>query len=48
MRINGKVSARFTEHLPTKKRLPPGMLQLQLHDSDMIAEFRHIRLKRLP
>ena len=45
--INGKTSAEFTEHLPREKRLHEGMIQLQLHNPKMIAEFRNLRLKTL-
>ncbi len=45
--INGKLSSEFTEHLPTEKRLDKGMIQLQLHDPDMIVHFKDIRLKIL-
>ena len=45
--INGKLSSEFTEHLPIEKRLDKGMIQLQLHDPDMIVHFKDIRLKIL-
>ena len=45
--INGKTSAEFTEHLPKEKRLHEGMIQLQLHNPRMIAEFKALRLKIL-
>jgi len=45
--INGKLASTFTEHLPMEKRLLRGMLQLQLHDPGMVAEFKDIELKRL-
>jgi hypothetical protein len=45
--INGKTSAEFTEHLPKEKRLHSGMIQLQLHNPKMIAEFKDLRLKIL-
>jgi hypothetical protein len=46
--INGKLSSEFTEHLPKKKRLHGGMIQLQLHNPKMLAEFKQLRLKTLP
>ena len=45
--INGKTSAEFTEHLPKEKRLHEGMIQLQLHNPRMIAEFKDLHLKIL-
>jgi len=45
--INGKTSAEFTEHLPKEKRLHSGMIQLQLHNPKMLAEFKDLRLKIL-
>ena len=45
--INGKTSAEFTEHLPKEKRLHAGMIQLQLHNPKMLAEFKDLRLKTL-
>ena len=45
--INGKTSAEFTEHLPKEKRLHAGMIQLQLHNPKMIAEFKDLGLKIL-
>lgn len=45
--INGKTSAEFTEHLPKEKRLHSGMIQLQLHNPKMIAEFKDLDLKIL-
>ena len=45
--INGKLSAEFTEHLPQQKRLHRGAIQLQLHDPEMVVEFRQIKLKLL-
>lgn len=45
--INGKLASEFTEHLPSHKRLQRGMLQLQLHDPDMVVEFKEIVLKLL-
>ena len=45
--INGKLSSEFTEHLPQTKRLQSGMIQLQLHDPDMIVQFRDLQLKVL-
>ncbi|MAI72734.1 MAG: hypothetical protein CMM01_17745 [Rhodopirellula sp.] len=45
--INGKLASEFTEHLPKEKRLKRGMLQLQLHDPDMVVEFKNIFLKIL-
>lgn len=45
--INGKLASEFTEHLPSDKRLNAGMLQLQLHDPDMVVEFKEIMLKVL-
>jgi hypothetical protein len=45
--INGKTSAEFTEHLPKEKRLHEGMIQLQLHNPKMLAEFKDLRLKTL-
>lgn len=45
--INGKTSAEFTEHLPKGKRLHSGMIQLQLHNPKMIAEFKDLDLKIL-
>lgn len=45
--INGKLSSEFTEHLPQAKRLQSGMIQLQLHDPDMIVQFRDLQLKVL-
>ena len=45
--INDKLASEFTEHLPNEKRLKRGLLQLQLHDPDMVVEFKDIRLKVL-
>ena len=45
--INGKTSAEFTEYLPKEKRLHSGMIQLQLHNPKMIAEFKDLDLKIL-
>lgn len=45
--INDKLSSEFTEHLPHDKRLRRGMLQLQLHDPDMVVEFKDLFLKIL-
>ncbi|MCP4772659.1 MAG: DUF1080 domain-containing protein [Planctomycetaceae bacterium] len=45
--INGKLASEFTEHLPSDKRLKRGMMQLQLHDSGMVVEFKNILLKVL-
>ena len=45
--INGKLSSEFTEHLPEAKRLKSGMIQLQIHDPDMIVHFRDLKLKIL-
>ena len=45
--INGKTSAEFTEHLPKEKRLHAGMIQLQLHNPKMLAEFKDLHLKIL-
>ena len=45
--INRKTSAEFTEHLPKEKRLHAGMIQLQLHNPQMIAEFKDLHLKIL-
>ena len=45
--INGKTSAEFTEHLHKEKRLHSGMIQLQLHNPKMIAEFKDLDLKIL-
>ncbi len=45
--INGKLSSEFTEHLPEKRRLHRGMIQLQLHDPGMIVQFKDVRLKIL-
>jgi len=43
--INGKMASEFTENLPLEKRLDKEMIQLQLHDPGMIAQFKDIRLK---
>ncbi|MBT6450749.1 MAG: DUF1080 domain-containing protein, partial [Verrucomicrobiales bacterium] len=45
--INDKLSSEFTEHLPKSKRLKSGMIQLQIHDPDMIVHFRDLKLKIL-
>ena len=45
--LNGKPSAQFIEHLPERKRLLSGMIQLQLHDPGMIVHFKDIQLKVL-
>ncbi|MEM7312950.1 MAG: DUF1080 domain-containing protein [Planctomycetota bacterium] len=45
--LNGKPSAEFIEHLPEKKRLHKGMIQLQLHDPNMIVEFDRLQIKIL-
>ena len=45
--INGKLASEFTENLPHDKRLKRGMLQLQLHDPDMVVQFKDILLKVL-
>ena len=45
--INDKLSSEFTEHLPKAKRLKSGMIQLQIHDPDMIVYFRDLKLKGL-
>jgi len=45
--INGKPASEFTEHLPETKRLHKGMIQLQLHDPEMIVQYKEIRLKVL-
>ncbi len=45
--INGKTSAEFTERLPKERRLHEGMIQLQLHNPKMLAEFKDLRLKIL-
>ena len=45
--INGNPSAEFIEHLPEEKRLDKGMLQLQLHDPEMIVEYRDLSIKVL-
>lgn len=45
--INGKLASEFIEHLPEEKRLNRGMLQLQLHDPDMVVQFKNIFLKTL-
>ena len=45
--INDRLASEFTEHLPHNKRLKRGMLQLQLHDPNMVVEFKNIRLKIL-
>ncbi len=45
--INGKLASEFTENLPNDKRLKRGMLQLQLHDPDMVVQFKNILLKVL-
>jgi hypothetical protein len=45
--INDRLASEFTEHLPHDKRLKRGMLQLQLHDPNMVVEFKNIRLKIL-
>lgn len=42
--INGKLSSEFTEHLPQKRRLARGMIQLQLHDPGMVVHFKDIRI----
>ena len=45
--INDKLGSEFTEHLPEDRRLKRGMIQLQLHDPDMVVQFKDIRLKLL-
>ncbi|MEQ9411186.1 MAG: DUF1080 domain-containing protein [Fuerstiella sp.] len=45
--INGRPASEFTEHLPPERRLPAGMIQLQLHDPGMVVHFKNIRLKIL-
>ena len=45
--INDKLSAEFTEHLDSKRRLHRGMIQLQLHDPGMIVHFRDFKIKVL-
>ena len=45
--INGKLASEFTENLPSDKRLKRGMLQLQLHDPDMVVQFKNLCLKVL-
>ena len=45
--INDKLASEFTEHLPEDRRLKRGMIQLQLHDPDMVVQFKDIRLKLL-
>ena len=43
--INGKTSAEFKEDLPKEKRLHEGMIQLQLHNPKMLAEFKDLQLR---
>jgi hypothetical protein len=45
--INGKPASEFTEHLPPKRRLNKGMIQLQLHDPGMVVHFKDLRIKIL-
>ena len=45
--INGKISSEFIEHLPREKRLETGMVQLQLHDPEMVVHFKDLRIKIL-
>ena len=45
--INGKTSAEFTERLPKERRLHEGMIQLQLHNPKMLAEFKDLQLRIL-
>lgn len=45
--LNRKLSSVFTEHLPPERRLESGMLQLQLHDPEMVVHFRNVRLREL-
>ena len=45
--INSKLSSEFTEHLKQAKRLKSGMIQLQIHDPDMIVHFKNLMLKIL-
>ncbi|MEO1980638.1 MAG: family 16 glycoside hydrolase, partial [Fuerstiella sp.] len=45
--INGKLASEFTEYLAPERRLHKGMIQLQLHDPDMIVHFKDLRLKIL-
>lgn len=43
--INGKISSEFVEHLPKKRRLAAGMIQLQLHDPEMVVHFKNVRIR---
>lgn len=43
--INDKLASEFTEYLPAERRLDKGMIQLQLHDPDMVVQFRNLRIK---
>ena len=45
--INGKLSSEFTANLKKERRLPSGMIQLQLHDPGKIVKFRGLRIKVL-
>lgn len=42
--LNGRLSAAFIEHLPASQRLSAGRIQLQIHDPDMVVEFRDIKI----
>ena len=43
--LNGKLTAEFVEHLPAKKRLHKGTIQLQLHDPKMFVHFDDLKIK---
>lgn len=43
--LNGTLSATFKEHLPAELRLKSGRIQLQVHDPDMLVQFRAIRIR---
>ena len=45
--INGKLASEFTEHLKKERRLDKGMIQLQLHDPEMVVHFKNLRIKIL-
>lgn len=45
--INGKLASEFTEHLPERKRLASGLIQLQVHDPGMEVQFRDLQIRFL-